>query len=159
MSKVVVLKCETYDLDLVHNKLSWALEQLGGIENIIPKEKKVLLKPNLVVASTPDKAVTTHPVVFEAIGKILYDKGYKILYGDSPGLGNPYSVAKKSGIVEVAEKYNMTHGDFSDGKKVSIPESKVCKQFDIVNAFFEADAIINLPKMKTHALQRITGGC
>jgi len=157
MSKVVVLKCEEYDLDLIYPKLLWALEQLGGIEHIIAKEKVILLKPNLVVASSPEKAVTTHPVVFEAIGKILYEKGYKILYGDSPGLGNPFNVAKKSGLVSIAEKYNMIHGDFSDGKKISIPESRVCKQFDIVNAMFEADAIINLPKMKTHALQRITG--
>lgn len=157
MSKVVVLRCEEYDVDLLYPKLLWALEQLGGIESIIPKSKTILLKPNLVVGSAPEKAVTTHPVVFEAIGKILFEKGYTIMYGDSPGLGNPYNVAKKAGLVDVAEKYNMIHGDFTNGRKVSIPDSKVCKQFDIVNAHFEADAIINLPKMKTHALQRITG--
>jgi len=157
MSKVVVLHCEEYDLDIIYPKLKWALEQIGGIETIIPVDKTVLLKPNLVVSALPEKAVTTHPVVFEAIGKILHEKKYKIMYGDSPGLGNPYSVAKKSGLVDVAEKYGMKFGDFANGKKISIPESKVCKQFDIVNAHFEADAIINLPKMKTHALQRITG--
>lgn len=157
MSKVVVLHCEEYDVEAIYQKLSYALDQLGGIENIIPKGKRVLLKPNLVVAASPEKAVTTHPAIFEAIGKILHEKNYPILYGDSPGLGNPYTVAKKSGLVSIAEKYNMQFGDFSNGRKVSIPESKVCKQFDIVNAHFEADAIINLPKMKTHALQRITG--
>lgn len=157
MSKVVILKCEEYNLDDIYPKLVWALDQIGGIESIIPLSKSVLLKPNLVVASEPDNAVTTHPVIFEAIGKILHEKGYKTYYGDSPGLGNPYNVAKKSGIVEVAERYDMIHGDFTNGKKISLPESKVCKQFDIVNAKFEVDAIINLPKMKTHALQRITG--
>jgi uncharacterized protein (DUF362 family)/NAD-dependent dihydropyrimidine dehydrogenase PreA subunit len=72
-------------------------------------------------------------------------------------LGNPYKAAQKSGLVEVAERYNMKFADFSDGKQISVPESNVCKQFNIVNAYFEADAIINLPKMKAHALQRITG--
>jgi uncharacterized protein (DUF362 family)/NAD-dependent dihydropyrimidine dehydrogenase PreA subunit len=157
MSKVVVLKCESYDQELVYEKISWALEQLGGIESIIPKEKTVLLKPNLVVGSAPELAVTTHPSILNGIGRILHEKNYNILYGDSPGLGNPYKAAQKSGLVEVAERYNMKFADFSNGKQISVPESNVCKQFNIVNAYFEADAIINLPKMKAHALQRITG--
>ena len=31
------------------------------------------------------------------------------------------------------------------------------KQFEIANAFFAADAVINVAKMKAHAFQRITG--
>lgn len=157
MSKVVVQRCDSYDLELVYPKIKWAIEQLGGIESIIPKEKTILLNPNLVVGSAPENAVTTHPVVFEAIAKLLHEKNYKIIYGDSPGLGNPEKAAQKAGLKEVADRYNIKHGDFTNGQKISVPESKVCKQFDIVNAHFEADAIINLPKMKAHALQRITG--
>jgi len=157
MSKVVLLKCESYDLELVYPKIKWAIEQLGGIESIIPKNKKVLLKPNLVVGSAPENAVTTHPVVFEAITKILHEKDYNIFYGDSPGIGNPEKAAAKSGLKEVADRYNLVHADFSKGKKISVPDGKVCKVFDIVNAVLETDAIINLPKMKAHALQRITG--
>ena len=157
MSKVVVQQCNSYELDQVYPKIKWAIEQLGGIESIIPKEKTILLNPNLVVASEPENAVTTHPVVFEAVAKILIEHDYNVIYGDSPGLGNPEKVAQKSGLKDVADKYNIKHADFSNGRQVSVPESKVCKQFEIVNAHFEAEAIINLPKMKAHALQRITG--
>lgn len=157
MSKVVLLKCEEYNTELIYEKLKWALDQLGGIESIISKDKKVLLKPNLVVASEPENAVTTHPSVFEAIGRILKENDYPIYYGDSPGLGNPYKVAQKAGLNGVARELGMTYADFDNGKTISVPKSKVCKQFNIVNAKFETDAIINLPKMKAHALQRITG--
>lgn len=157
MSKVVLLRCESYDLDLVYEKIKWGINELGGIENIILKEKVILLKPNLVVAAEPDKAVTTHPVVFEAIAKLLVENDYQVIYGDSPGLGNPEKVAHKAGLTEVAERYGIKFGDFNNGQKISVPTSKVSKQFDIVNAYFEAQAIINLPKMKAHALQRITG--
>ena len=157
MSKVVLLRCDVYDLDLVYTKIKWGINELGGIESIIPKDKTILLKPNLVVGSAPETAVTTHPIVFEAIAKLLIENNYNVIYGDSPGLGNPEKVANKSGLKVVADKYNIPIGDFVNGKKVSVPESNICKQFDIVNAMFEADAIINLPKMKSHALQRITG--
>jgi len=157
MSKVIVQKCENYDLEQVYPKIKWAIEQLGGIESIIPKSKTILLNPNLVVGAEPELAVTTHPVIFEAVVKLLVEHDYKLIYGDSPGLGNPEKAAAKSGLKEVADRYNIKHGDFSNGKQVSVPESKVCKQFEIVNAMFEAEAIINLPKMKAHALQRITG--
>ena len=157
MSKVVLLKCEEYDIDTVYNKLKWALEQLGGIHSIIPMTKKVLLKPNLVSAADPEAAVTTNPVVFEAVIKIMLEQGYSIKFGDSPGFGNPEKVATKAGLVEVARKYNIEQADFTRGEKISFPEGHICKQFDIANAVLETDAIINLPKMKSHALQRITG--
>lgn len=157
MSKVIVQECNSYDLDLIYPKIKWAIEQLGGIESIISKDKTILLNPNLVVGVDPKEAVTTHPVIFEAVAKLLIENNYKVIYGDSPGIGNPEKAAQKAGLKEVADRYNIKHGDFSNGKQVSVPSSKVCKQFEIVNAHFEADAIINLPKMKAHALQRITG--
>lgn len=157
MSKVVIKHCDTYDINIVFPLIKDAINELGGIESIIPKNKTILLKPNLVVASTEDTAVTTHPVIFESIAKLLVENNYNVIYGDSPGLGNPEKVAHKSGLKDVADKYNIKHADFTNGKQVSVPSSKVCKQFEIANANFEADTIINLPKMKAHALQRITG--
>lgn len=157
MSKVVLLKCETYDIDVVYNRLSEGIKLLGGIEQIIPKSKKILLKPNLVVGIEPEKAATTHPAIFEAIIKILKEHDYDIAFGDSPGHGNPKKVADKCGLLTVANTYDIPLADFVNGQKVSYAEGNVCKQFDIANAILETDAIINLPKMKAHALQRITG--
>lgn len=156
MSKVVVLKCEEYNLDMIYPKLKWGIEQLGGIESIIPITKKVLLKPNLVVGIEPEKAATTHPVFFEAVLKLMLETGYDVKYGDSPGIGNPTKVAEKCGLKQVADKYDTPIADFVKGESVTINGHRT-NELDIVNAVFETDAIINLPKMKSHALQRITG--
>lgn len=157
MSKVVVLRCEEYNLDLLYPKIKWGIEQLGGIEKIIPKSKKVLVNPNMLVATESKNAATTHPIVFEAIVKLLLENDYNIIYGDSPGHGNPEKVAKKNGLKAVGDKYGLTMGDFINGKTVSYPEGIVSKQFEIANAVLETDAIVNVAKMKSHALQRITG--
>ncbi len=156
MSKVAVIRCESYDMKQVFEKINHAIIELGGIDSFIPKGKRVLLKPNLVVGIEPDKAVTTHPVVFEAVLKIMIDNGYDVFYGDSPGIGNPEKAAQKAGLKAVADKYDIPFGDFSKGRKVEI-NGQATTNFDIVNAVFDSDAIINLPKMKSHALQRITG--
>lgn len=157
MSKVVVLRCEEYEINDVHEKMLWGINQLGGIESFIPKDKKILVNPNILVATEPKNAVTTHPVVFEAIVKILVEAGYDITYGDSPGYGNPFKIVEKSGIKEVADRYNIDIADFKNGQTVSYPEGIVSKQFEIANAVLHTDAIVNVAKMKSHALQRITG--
>ncbi len=156
MSKVAVLRCEEYDMKQVYDKIKWAINELGGVESFIPKNKKVLLKPNLVVASDVERSATTHPVIFEAVVKLMLENGYDIFYGDSPGIGNPVKVAEKTGIKPVADRYNIEIGDFVNGKTIEI-NGRATKSLEICNAILESEAIINLPKMKSHALQRITG--
>ena len=156
MSKVVLLKCDEYDLEQIYQKIKWGINELGGIESMIPKGKRVLLKPNLVVGCDKDLAATTHPVFFEAVLRLMIEHGYDVTYGDSPGIGNPVKVAEKTGLKEVADQYNIPIADFQKGKTVEIDGHRT-NSFEIVNAVFETDAIINLPKMKSHALQRITG--
>lgn len=157
MSKVVVLRCDEYDVEQVYQKLSWGFEQLGGIESIIAKNKKILVNPNTLVGVHPDVAATTHPVVMEAVFRILLEHDYPITYGDSPGFGDPKRVMKKCGLLDIGEQYGVELADFSNGKTIHYPEGIVSKQFEIANAVFDNDAIINLAKMKSHALQRITG--
>ena len=116
MSKVVVLKCTEYDVNDVYEKIKWGVDQLGGLESIIPKSKKVLLKPNMLVGIDPKNAATTHPVVFEATLKLFLENDYKVKYGDSPGFGNPEKVAAKTGLKAVGDKYNIEQADFSNGQ-------------------------------------------
>ncbi len=47
--------------------------------------------------------------------------------------------------------------DFINGETVSFPEGYLIKQFTIARGVLAADGIINLCKMKTHALTRLTG--
>ena len=47
-SKVIVLPCETYNEERIYALMKNGLSQLGGLETLINKEEKILLKPNLL---------------------------------------------------------------------------------------------------------------
>ncbi len=158
-SKVALLVCKDYGEKHVDQAIKEGMDLLGGAEAFFEREEKILLKPNLLGKASPEKAVTTHPAVFKAVGKYLKEHGYNNLYyGDSPG--NPIGaskVAAECGIKAPAEEAGILPADFSKGTQVSFDEGKKEKQFMISNGILECDGIINLCKMKTHQLERITG--
>ncbi len=157
-SKVVIMGCESYDRDLVYHRLKQGIDFLGGIKQFVAEDEKVLIKPNLLRGKDPDFAITTHPSVFEAIIRILQDAGISNLsYGDSPGIGTPSNASKASRLQEVAENYKIPLAEFKEGSSVNYYLGHVSKRFEIAKAVIDTDAIISLPKMKTHGLMRITG--
>ena len=160
--KVALIKCDNYELNEVKLAINRGIDLLGGIDLFIKEGDKILLKPNLLASESAEKSVTTHPVVFEAIISILQEikenkNIKKISYGDSPGIGKGISVAQKSGINEVAEKLNIEYADFDEPVGVSFNEGIKEKSFTIAKPILEADTIISLPKLKSHALTIMTG--
>ena len=69
-SKVVLLPCREYDEEKIYMLLKQGLDFLGGVETLIPKDAKILLKPNLLKKAEVEKAVITHPVVVGAFAGI-----------------------------------------------------------------------------------------
>ncbi len=157
MSKVAILKCENYDRETVYEKIKQGLHLLGGLESFFQPSEKILLKPNLLASSLPDKCVTTHPAVFEAVARLMEECNFNAVYGDSPGFGNPEKVAANSGLKEVADRYDLPFANFSGGETADFPQGNFTKQFELTKAVRETDAILNLCKMKSHQLTRITG--
>lgn len=156
-SRVAVVRCDSYDQAVVDDAVRRGFELLGGAGRFVTPGERVLLKPNLLVASPPDAAVTTHPALFAAVARELQEAGAQLTYGDSPGFGKPASAARRAGIAEVAERLGVGLADFIDGRLVSAPEGRLIKQWYIANGVLEADALVSLPKLKTHALTRMTG--
>lgn len=154
---VAVIRCDDYDCALVRDAVGRGIALLGGIERYIRPQERILLKPNLLAATPPAKAVTTHPSVFEAIVRQALAAGASVTYGDSPGFGRPEMAARRAGLAAVADALGVQLADFSTGKVVSNPEGKQLKQFTLAAGVMESDAIISLPKLKTHALTRMTG--
>ena len=159
-STVVLIPIDSYDQARVDAAVREGIEKLGGLSGLIDPEERVLLKPNLLGRAIPEKAVTTHPAVFSAVCRLLREEGYAHLsYGDSPGnpTTTPARAAEASGIEEAARRYNVPLADFVSGSVVPFPEGHVSRSFYLCHGVQEADALINLCKMKTHALERITG--
>lgn len=157
-SKVVVLPCEAYEEEQIYTLLKGGLEQLGGLETLIGKEEKILLKPNLLKKAEVEKAVITHPVVVGAFARILREEGYdNIVLADSCGHGTTRQVIQGTGMDTYLEKYQIPAIDYTKGIRVDNPEGIQAKEFILPQELLEADCVISLSKMKTHALERITG--
>jgi uncharacterized protein (DUF362 family)/Pyruvate/2-oxoacid:ferredoxin oxidoreductase delta subunit len=160
MQKVALLRCDEYDVDLLEEKLREGFELLGGeayLKKLIPFNSKVLLKPNMLSVEVKGSPVITHYAVFEAVIRIIKDYTNDITFGDSPGFGDSGKAAEKSGLMEVAKKYGVKFDDFRDSLHVRLDNSILCRSWNVARAPYEADVVITLPKLKTHAMAYFTG--
>ncbi|WP_423791939.1 DUF362 domain-containing protein [Methanocaldococcus indicus] len=144
--KVYLLKIKDYD------ELKFHKSYLDNILNDI--EGNILIKPNILGAFLPEKCVTTHPKFLEWILDYLLNKDVNIVVGDSSAY-NTEKALNVSGIKEVCEKYGIKCIAFEKdkSKKVNICGVDVL----LPKSYFNADYILNLPKLKTHVLTKFTG--
>lgn len=157
-SKVVLLPCDSYEEAKIAELLRVGLDLLGGLSSIVRPEEKILLKPNLLKKSETEKAVITHPAVMGAFALLLREAGcHKVLAGDSCGTGTTKKIMRASGMDRALERQHVEIADFDEGVRREYPQGKQAKEFMMAARVEEADAVINLCKMKTHQLERITG--
>ncbi|HVI39332.1 MAG TPA: DUF362 domain-containing protein [Anaerovoracaceae bacterium] len=159
-SKVAVIPCKGYDDKVVYEAIERGIALLGGWESFVKQDEKILLKPNLLNRADPNKAVTTHPAVFEAVARNLRDKGFhRLSYGDSPGHpGNVEKTAEICGLKEVADRLEIPLADFTHSQTVEYVRGRTSRKYEISQGVLDSDGIVSLCKMKTHQLERITGG-
>lgn len=156
-STVALVRCDTYDPDTVYDALSHGVELLGGLDRFVRPGERLLLKPNLLAGEAPEKMVTTHPSVLTAGIRLFQKGGAKVCFGDSPGYDRPADAADRAGLLEAGVRCGADFVSFSNGRRVENPESGLVSRFPIAEAINECDGIVNLAKMKTHQLTRITG--
>jgi uncharacterized protein (DUF362 family)/Pyruvate/2-oxoacid:ferredoxin oxidoreductase delta subunit len=152
---VALVQCRAYDREKTFAAVKRAVDLLGGIETFIKPGQRVLIKPNMLKASHPDSAVTTHPEMLRAVITLVRDAGARSIAGDSPGIGDLRRVAERSGILAVLDEEGVPLTDLSEA--VTIKNSGRFQRFEIARVTQEADAIINLPKLKTHGMTVLTG--
>ncbi|MBQ9931019.1 MAG: DUF362 domain-containing protein [Firmicutes bacterium] len=158
-SKVVLVPCKDYEPEHVNKAIRDGIEALGGWQAFVQPGENILLKPNLLNRSEPEKCVSTHPAVLSAVGSSLQEKGFRNLtYGDSPGPPmNWLRAAETCKIAPAMEALSIPPGDFEHQTLVEFPQGKNAKSFALCQAAADCDALISVCKMKTHQLTRVTG--
>jgi uncharacterized protein (DUF362 family)/Pyruvate/2-oxoacid:ferredoxin oxidoreductase delta subunit len=154
-SDVSIVRCADYDRVRLLGAVRRAVDLLGGISVFVKPGERVLIKPNLLKASPPADAVITHPEVLRAVIRLVREAGGEALVGDSPGFGDLRRVCEKSGVMDVIEEEGAVLADL--GEAVKVRSHGQFHWFEIARAVREADAVINLPKLKTHGMMTVTG--
>jgi len=156
-STVALVRCDSYEADQVYAALTRGVELLGGLDRFVRSGERILLKPNILAGEAPEKAVTTHPAVLAGCAELFQRGGATVCFGDSPGLESPSHAAEKSGLRKAGAQSGAEFVEFAPGKPLVNPHGKMATEFPVAQVIHECDGIVNLPKMKTHQLTRVTG--
>jgi len=154
-SDVSIIRCADYDRERTFSVVKQAVDLLGGIQTFVKPGERVLIKPNLLKGKAPEAAVTTHPEIVRAVIRLVRDAGGEPMVGDSPGMGDLRKVCEKAGILDVVNEEGATLVELDE--VVQVRNQGRFQRFEIARAAYEADAIINLPKLKTHGMTTLTG--
>ncbi len=153
--RIEIGRIKEYDFSKIYDFLEKSAEK-AKLWNKLSEAKTILIKPNLLGAYPIERAVTTNPIVLDALITLLKKHGKEIWIGDSPG--GTVSVKKVwdfTKISELAKKHNIKVLNFHEGKV------KICNsenhQYPITDYIWQADAVINVSKYKTHSLMYYTG--
>ncbi len=159
---VALNKCEEYD----GNKITAILRkqfEAAGITGDTVCGKKIVIKPNMVMNKSPEAAATTHPEVVRGCIRCLKELGADdITIAES--YGGPYleSTLKSHysgcGIKAVADEEGANLNFDTGSGTISYPEGTRCKSFNVIDPIRNADVVVNVCKLKTHSLTKMSCG-
>ncbi|MBW1897524.1 MAG: DUF362 domain-containing protein [Deltaproteobacteria bacterium] len=156
MQKISLLKCSEYSNKILKQKIRQSFENIGYDLNRF-SQAKVLIKPNLLMPSKPEKAIITHPEFFRAAVQVVKEHNGIPLLVESPAVHSLKKTIQKTGYLDIAETEKVEIANPTETLTIHSDVSKSFKHIEISKAFFDADIILNLPKFKTHGLTYITG--
>lgn len=127
------------------------IEELIGSTN-----KRIGLKPNLVVAKPASSGATTHPEILAGTIEYLQERGFKnITILEGSWVGDRTSVAFRScGFNDLAKKYHVAIVD----EQHDTYQEYDCKgmKINICDEAMSMDFMINMPVLKGHCQTSVT---
>jgi uncharacterized protein (DUF362 family)/Pyruvate/2-oxoacid:ferredoxin oxidoreductase delta subunit len=164
-NSVVSIVRTPVDYSAVDEAVRAAVELCGGNDVIsrFNERTKVLIKPNLLNLGNGESGNTTDYRVVETLIKLVQPQKSGITVGDASGLrwkGATQQVLEETGMAGICRENGAEAVNFDqlEPLKVPIPEGRVLSEAFLAPPAVQSDAIINVPKIKTHILTKTTGG-
>ena len=143
----------------IYQNVAQAVKRAFELFPIDVRNKKVLIKPNVLRVSHPEEAITTHPSVLRAVvEQVEMMKPASIIVGDNPGVfssGANEEAFIKTGLMEAAKGYYQNIGN--DSAKVDF-NPDFMPTISISRIILESEFIISVPRFKTHGMTIVSGG-
>lgn len=135
-----------------------ALKDLGGIERFVKRGAKVVIKPNLLVARTPEQAVTTNPELVGAVVALCLRAGASDVVVLDRSMDPVNQVLELSRIAAATTAAGgrvkiLTDRNFENTR---IPRGRLLREWPLVTDVFDADVFINMPIAKHHGMAGLT---
>ncbi len=139
---------EIYGSDARLSTLS--LMKAANVAAMIPSGASIALKPNLVLAGTPESGATTHPGVLSGCIEYLQSEGFSnICVMEGSWVGDRTDRAMKlCGYDRVCERYGVPFYDLKKEPTRTV-ETKL-RPMAITGRALDTDFLIDLPVLKGH---------
>jgi len=153
---VALAHCPDYSPAQVQRAVADLFTGLGGLERFVRPGARVFCKVNLLIPARPEQAITTHPEVVRAVVREVKRVGGVPVVGDNPALAVQGAALRLSGIAAVLAEEGVATASLGPTTHLAYPEGAVFKSFALSQAILDCDVLLNLPKLKTHALVGMT---
>jgi uncharacterized protein (DUF362 family) len=153
MTKVLIRKA-SYEADSLRSVIREMLESRGA--DWIRTGARVVIKPNMLTAAEPDLAIVTHPLVIRTVAEYLLEHGAQVQVSDSPPLGSFHKQVRQCGYAAALDGMDVELKPFVDSNHIDVGEP--FGTIEIARDAIEADLVINLAKLKSHAQMYMTLG-
>lgn len=151
---VFVKRIEQYDCKVIKDYIYNSMVKSHFLDNL--NDKKVFIKLNCVGPFNYDLGITTHPLVLQCVLDVLMPITNDIIVGDNPAIKDLIPTLKKCGLYNIIQKYNVKIMDGTKLITINNSNAKTFSKFEVSEEMINVDALINLPKIKTHALAYMT---
>lgn len=150
-STVALVPCNNYEEDILN--LLLGLGDKLKLPDV--KGKRVVLKPNMVEVRGPESPITTNPAIVRAAIQLIDRLGARqIIVAEGPGhMRDTEYLLDATGIGALLRQMKIPFVDLNldDILKVNNPTAfNKLNDFYLPRTIVEAEAIISLPKLKTH---------
>ncbi|MBI2469985.1 MAG: DUF362 domain-containing protein [Planctomycetes bacterium] len=141
-----------------------ALNALGGMDKLVSKGNRVIIKPNIAWNQKPEFAANTNPFVVAVLVELCREAGASIIkVMDHTCSANPEPSYENSGIAAAARKADaeVVYINKSRFNDFAIPDGKVLKSWSFYEEMVyanEVDVLINVPIAKQHGTSRLSMG-
>lgn len=158
--KVVITRLADHsNSQAVADGIRRSVQLLGGIEKIVEKGDRVIIKPNLEAPREARTAATTDMIFVETAVEMTRESGAVPIVAEGPFMNyNAEAVFQITGVRRLCERLGVEFVNLNAAEtiEVEVPGGKAHKKLRLPRVVLEADKLLNLPKLKTHHLTTIT---
>jgi uncharacterized protein (DUF362 family) len=157
---------EEYDLAVISGEpvaaTKKALEAIGGISRFVKKGQRVVLKPNMSFARTPDLSATTHPLVVATVAQVCMEAGAQQVLVLDHTLHRAEICLERTGIRDACKNISGVHvlalQERTFFREVKVPKGKDLESVEVVKEILDGYILINIPVAKSHSATGVSLG-